>query len=89
VRGYSRYQEGINRRGFNFSVTLGPFLKGQTRLGSRSAWGDSKLAPFAVFTFYSNFPLNHKLIILNMGVCILLRVLGKVQGSPSNATLFQ
>jgi hypothetical protein len=29
------------------------------------------------------------LIILNLGVCILLRVLDQVQGFPSNATLFQ
>jgi hypothetical protein len=26
---------------------------------------------------------------LNLGVCILLRVLDQVQGVPSNATLFQ
>jgi hypothetical protein len=28
-------------------------------------------------------------MILNLVVCILLRVLGQVQGFPSNATLFQ
>jgi hypothetical protein len=29
------------------------------------------------------------LLLLNLGVCILLRVLDQVQGFPSNATLFQ
>jgi hypothetical protein len=29
------------------------------------------------------------LIILNLGICILFRVLDQVQGFPSNAALFQ
>jgi hypothetical protein len=29
------------------------------------------------------------IMTLNLGVCILLRVLDEVQGFPSNATLFQ
>jgi hypothetical protein len=32
---------------------------------------------------------TNKIFILNLGVCILLRVLDQVQGFPSNVTLFQ
>jgi hypothetical protein len=33
--------------------------------------------------------LQTEIYVLNLGICILLRVLDKVQGFPSNATLFQ
>jgi hypothetical protein len=35
------------------------------------------------------YVLEINMMALNLGVCILLRVLDQVQGFPSNATLFQ
>jgi hypothetical protein len=41
------------------------------------------------YMFPSYDHLQVEIVILNLGLCILLRVLDQVQGFPSNATLFQ